>query len=71
MTKICVITGGRMDYGHLYKVMQKIYASKLFQLQVIATCMHLSPEFGLTFKKIEADLVLRRCLVISVMVEFT
>lgn len=55
MTKICVITGGRMDYGHLYKVMKKISASKLLKLQVIATCMHLSPEFGLTFKKIEKD----------------
>ena len=55
MTRICVITGGRMDYGHLYKVMKKISASKLLKLQVIATCMHLSPEFGLTFKKIEKD----------------
>ncbi len=55
MTKICVITGGRMDYGHLYKVMKAINASEILKLQIIATCMHLSPEFGLTFKKIEKD----------------
>ena len=55
MTKVCVITGGRMDYGHLYKVMQAINLSPILELQIIATCMHLSPEFGLTYKKIEED----------------
>jgi len=53
--KISVITGGRMDYGHLYKVMQKIKTSKKLSLQIIATCMHLSPEFGLTIDKIIQD----------------
>ncbi len=55
MKKVCVITGGRMDYGHLHKVMKAIKLSPLLELQIIATCMHLSPEFGLTFKQIEAD----------------
>ena len=55
MKKVCVITGGRMDYGHLYKVMKAINLSPLLELQIIATCMHLSPEFGLTFKQIEED----------------
>ncbi len=55
MIKICIITGGRMDYGHLFKVMQKINSSKKLTLQIIATCMHLSPEFGLTFREIEND----------------
>ena len=55
MIKVCVVTGGRMDYGHLYKVMKEIDASSLFQLQIIATCMHLSPEFGLTFQRIKDD----------------
>ena len=55
MKKVCVITGGRMDYGHLYKVMKAINLSPTLELQIIATCMHLSPEFGLTYKKIEED----------------
>ena len=55
MIKVCVVTGGRMDYGHLYKVMKEIDASSLFELQIIATCMHLSPEFGLTFQRIKDD----------------
>ncbi len=53
--KISVITGGRMDYGHLYKVMQEIKSSSKLSLQVVATCMHLSPEFGLTENKIIQD----------------
>ncbi len=55
MIKVCVVTGGRMDYGHLYKVMKGIESSSVLELQIIATCMHLSPEFGMTFKKIEDD----------------
>ena len=55
MIKVCVVTGGRMDYGHLYKVMKEIDASSKFELQIIATCMHLSPEFGLTFQRIKDD----------------
>tara|TARA_A100001388_G_scaffold102838_1_gene75011 strand:+ start:10065 stop:11207 length:1143 start_codon:yes stop_codon:yes gene_type:complete len=55
MIKVCVITGGRMDYGHLHKVMKAIDSSSILELQIIATCMHLSPEFGLTFKRIEDD----------------
>ena len=55
MTKVCVVTGGRMDYGHLHKVMKAIDSSSILELQIIATCMHLSPEFGLTFKRIEDD----------------
>lgn len=55
MIKVCVITGGRMDYGHLFKVMKAIDASSNLELQIIATCMHLSPEFGMTSRKIEED----------------
>ena len=55
MMKVCIITGGRMDYGHLYKVMKEIDASSIFELQIIATCMHLSTEFGLTFQRIKDD----------------
>ena len=50
-----VITGSRADYGLLRLVMQKIKDDPRLTLQVIATGMHLSPTFGLTFKEIEAD----------------
>lgn len=55
MRKICIITGSRAEYGLLYWLMKEIQADPALQLQVIATGMHLSPEFGLTYKAIEED----------------
>ena len=53
--KICVVTGTRADYGSLYWLMKEIKAEKKLELQVIATGMHLSHEFGSTYKEIERD----------------
>ena len=53
--KICVVTSTRADYGLLRWVMQGIKDDVELNLQIIATGMHLSPEFGLTYKAIEAD----------------
>ena len=53
--KICVITGTRAEYGLLRWVMQSIKDDPALTLQVIATGMHLSPEFGLTWREIERD----------------
>ena len=53
--KICVVTGSRADYGLLRWVMQGIKDDPELVLQVIATGMHLSPTFGLTYKVIEED----------------
>lgn len=55
MRKICVITGSRAEYGLLSGLMKAIKEDKSLELQVIATNMHLSPEFGLTYKEIEHD----------------
>ncbi len=55
MKKICVITGTRADYGLLQWVMSGISDSKVLELQIIATGSHLSPEFGLTYRELEAD----------------
>lgn len=55
MRKICVVTGSRAEYGLLSGLMRVIQADTELQLQVIATNMHLSPEFGLTYKDIERD----------------
>jgi len=53
--KICVITGTRAEYGLLYWLMKEVQSSKKLELQIIATGMHLSPEFGLTYQQIEQD----------------
>ena len=53
--KICIITGTRAEYGLLRLVMQKIKDDPELTLQIIATGMHLSPEFGLTYLEIEYD----------------
>ena len=53
--KICVVTGTRAEYGLLYWLMKEIEADNTLELQVIVTGMHLSPEFGLTYKIIEEE----------------
>ena len=53
--KICVLTGTRAEYGLLRWIMEDIESTEDLELQVIATCMHLSPEFGLTYRDIESD----------------
>lgn len=53
--KICVVTGTRADYGLLRWVMQDIRVTPGLELQVLATGMHLSPEFGYTYREIEQD----------------
>ena len=55
MRKICVVTGSRAEYGLLSGLMKAIQNDSELHLQVIATNMHLSPEFGLTYQEIEAD----------------
>ena len=55
MRKICVITGSRAEYGLLRWVMQGVKDDPELTLQIIATGMHLSPEFGLTYREIEKD----------------
>ena len=53
--KICVITGTRAEYGLLRWVMQGVKDDHELTLQIIVTGMHLSPEFGLTYREIEQD----------------
>ena len=53
--RVCVITGSRAEYGLLYWIMKKIQDDKDLELQLVVTGMHLSPEFGLTYKEIERD----------------
>ena len=53
--KICFITGTRAEYGLIAPLMKEIKKSKDMVLQLIVTGMHLSPEFGLTYRAIEKD----------------
>ena len=55
MKKICAVTGSRAEYGLLRWVMEGIKKSKLLNLQLIVTGMHLLPEFGLTANSIVND----------------
>ncbi|MDA0849244.1 MAG: UDP-N-acetylglucosamine 2-epimerase [Verrucomicrobia bacterium] len=55
MKKVLVVTGTRAEYGLLRWVIDGIAKSNLLELQLCTTGMHLSPEFGLTYKEIEAD----------------
>lgn len=55
MKKICVVTGTRAEYGLLRWVMEGIRGSAELELQLLVTGMHLSPEFGLTYRQIEED----------------
>ena len=55
MRRICVVTGTRAEYGLLRWLMRDIEADPCLSLQVIATCMHLAPEFGDTYREIELD----------------
>ena len=52
---ICIITGSRAEYGLLSKLMRLIEKSREINLQLIVTGMHLSTEFGLTYKEIIKD----------------
>ncbi len=54
-TKVCIVTGTRAEYGLFYPLLKEIQASKALELQLIATTIHLSQEFGNTYQQIEKD----------------
>ena len=55
MKKICVFTGGRAEYGLLRPLLNELRDNKDIELQLLVSGMHLSAEFGLTYKEIEKD----------------
>ncbi len=52
---IAVVTVARSDYGIYRSVLRAIAAEPDLELRIIATGMHLSPEFGMTARMIEED----------------
>ncbi len=55
MLKLAVFTGTRAEYGLLFWLLKDIAADPELQLHLVVSGMHLSPEFGLTARQIEAD----------------
>lgn len=55
MRKICFVTGTRADYGIMSSLIKSVGAHPGATLQLIATNMHLSPEYGMTVNEIIAD----------------
>ena len=55
MKRVCVLTATRAEYGLLSPLIKKMNEISAFDVRVVATGMHLSPEFGLTYKEIEND----------------
>lgn len=53
--KLCFVTGSRADYGLLQPVIAMAEADPSFEVQIIASAMHLSTEFGMTISEIEGD----------------
>ncbi len=53
MKKICVVTGSRAEYGLLSGICELMKSDPTIELQIIATGMHLSSEFGYTYQEIE------------------
>lgn len=55
MKKISILTATRAEYGLLKPIIEKLYGVADFDVRVVVTGAHLSPEFGLTYKEIEKD----------------
>ncbi|HEY6331990.1 MAG TPA: UDP-N-acetylglucosamine 2-epimerase, partial [Blastocatellia bacterium] len=55
MRRIGLVTCARSDYGTCLPIMRAIRSDPDLSLHLIVSGMHLSPEFGLTVKEIEAD----------------
>lgn len=55
MKKIAVLTATRAEYGLLSPIIKALRRCEEFEVNVVVTGAHLSPEFGLTYKEIEND----------------
>lgn len=55
MKSIAVLTATRAEYGLLSPIIHALINKGEYDIRVVVTGAHLSPEFGLTYKEIEAD----------------
>lgn len=58
MKRVCIVTATRAEYGLLKPIILKLQAQNNLEVRVVATGMHLSPEFGMTCQEIEQDGIL-------------
>lgn len=52
---ISILTATRAEYGLLKPIINKLNKIDEFDIRIVVTGAHLSPEFGLTYKEIEED----------------
>lgn len=52
---LMILTATRAEYGLLRPIIKAVKKCGRFCIKVVATGAHLSPEFGLTYREIEAD----------------
>ncbi len=52
---ICIVTGSRAEYGLLKWTLRHLQENPRIRMQIVATGMHLSPEFGNTWEAIAED----------------
>ncbi len=50
---ISILTATRAEFGLLKPLISKLNTNEQFDIRIVATGAHLSPEFGLTYKEIE------------------
>lgn len=55
MKKISILTATRAEYGLLKQVILKLKTVVEFDVRIVVTGTHLSPEFGMTYREIEND----------------
>ena len=52
---ISILTATRAEYGLLKPIIEKLSKVEEFDIRIVATGAHVSPEFGLTYKEIEGN----------------
>ncbi|MFL2496232.1 MAG: UDP-N-acetylglucosamine 2-epimerase, partial [Porticoccaceae bacterium] len=55
MRKILFITGSRGEYGYIRPILRLIESNSCLDYEIVATNMHLLPEFGLSYKLFSND----------------
>ncbi len=55
MKKIAYLTGTRAEFGLMQEILKKINSQPGFKLLLMATGMHLLPEFGKTINEVKTD----------------
>ena len=53
--KVLIVTGSRGEYGYLRPIIKLMIESNILEPKVLATNMHMLPEYGNSLKEIEKD----------------